>query len=75
MNFLYIRVLYRAVVNCGKVWQDGIANASRQPVNQTEWNRGVKMFVNAFIGGKKYSVFELANAGYQVKAVLTNTCA
>jgi len=59
------------VVNCVQVWQDGISSSSRQPLNQTEWNRGVNMRVNAFVGMKKFSVFEYANAGYQVKAVFT----
>ena len=51
-----------------QVWQDAVSNLARHPVNQSEWNAGVKLRVNAWTAHKGFSAFDFANAGYQVEA-------
>jgi len=48
-----------------QVWQDGVTNMTKHPVSLSQWNTGVKMVVNAWVG-KKHRVFDFANTGYQV---------
>ena len=53
-----------------QVWQDGITNADSQPVSQSLWNRSVKVVVNVYMG-HNFHAFDVANARYKVKRVIT----